>query len=352
MPSLIALHKSWTLPLNATMAMMAITTSTPTRMAYSVVPARSPPAAVLRHAGERELAGKTPSSRPCQQRQSSYSCIPPYIIPPAPSSGPNMDRSNAGKMSVPVGISSLTGARSISRSTAARWAARISRLWAASVSASGAPRQALPRCDGKGLERPHIQVARGRQKLILSRPYAHTPCHAGSLKAERQRRSAIGAKTSSAASNERPAESPRRTTSIISDTSPSDTCAVPPVPSMPFNRATRHRLPSGSRNNQQHLAFADPDDLVCVRTIEPRRDKHADAHRHAATPTSAHSSTRIMRRITISATALRARPSTTAPAPAGVARPRRNQPKAAPAPRTCPPASPRPCVPTYEPAMS
>ena len=35
-----------------------------------------------------------------------------------------MDRSNAGKMSVPVGISNLTGARSISRSTAARWAAR------------------------------------------------------------------------------------------------------------------------------------------------------------------------------------------------------------------------------------
>ena len=38
MPSLIAFHRSWTLPLNATMAIIAITTSTPTKMAYSVVP--------------------------------------------------------------------------------------------------------------------------------------------------------------------------------------------------------------------------------------------------------------------------------------------------------------------------
>ena len=188
-----------------------------------------------------------------------------------------MDRSNAGKMSVPVGISSLTGARSISRSTAARWAARISRLWAASVSASGAPRQALPRCDGKGLERPHIQVARGRQKLILSRPYAHTPCHAGSLKAERQRRSAIGAKNLKRRIERKAGRKPQ--THHVDH--------LGHLAKRHLRRTTRaeHALQpcyqgigyrAGSRNNQQHLAFADPDDLVCVRTIEPRRDKHAE----------------------------------------------------------------------------
>lgn len=38
MPSAMAFHSSWSFGRNSVMAMMAITTRTPTKMAYSVVP--------------------------------------------------------------------------------------------------------------------------------------------------------------------------------------------------------------------------------------------------------------------------------------------------------------------------
>ena len=44
----------------------------------------------------------------------------------------------------------------------------------------------LPHRDGKGLERSHVQVARGGQQLVLTRAHAHLPRHAGPLKAKSQ----------------------------------------------------------------------------------------------------------------------------------------------------------------------
>ncbi len=149
---------------------------------------------------------------------------PPYIIPPAASSGPNMDNNRAGRISVPVGMMSLTGARSMRRSTSARCAARISLPCPSSVSAKGGAKlERLRDGNRKRLERTHPCLARDHPELILPRRQPRLPRHVRAGEPHgKGARPAIAIQPQSGIERQ-PADNPSRTISTISDTSPSVT---------------------------------------------------------------------------------------------------------------------------------
>lgn len=137
MPSDIAFHNSWSFGRNTVIARIAITTSTPTRMAYSVVPwplvdlanlfARTDAAAIARlepSTAHANVLDQTPIpttfSFPFDQVRARLNRN--HQKPPATSSrtGPMTKSSIAGKMSVPVGSIIFTGALATRSSSAAR----------------------------------------------------------------------------------------------------------------------------------------------------------------------------------------------------------------------------------------
>ena len=153
----------------------------------------------------------------------------------------------------------------------------------------GTQSERLPHRDGKGLERSHVQVACGGQQ---ARPHAcprppAMPCRPAQVEEPASDRR-LAQKISSAASNERPAERPKRTTSIISDTSPSDTRAGPPAPTAPFTRAVRASTterPAAATSTASRLQA--PAILRASARSKPVATNTLRAHRQAATATGA-----------------------------------------------------------------
>ena len=123
MPFAMASHSSWIFGLNSAMATMAITTSTPTKMAYSVVPCPS---------ACRSFAASGFATLTCAQAKSRLACsfiAVSFLSHQNPSinssiTGPSTIRSMAGRMSVPVGIIIFTGAFA---TCSWRWALHVSR---------------------------------------------------------------------------------------------------------------------------------------------------------------------------------------------------------------------------------
>ena len=80
-----------------------------------------------------------------------------------------MDSKSAGKMSAPVGTTILTGARSISRSTAARWAgAHLDALARQGIGKRGT--QLVRLTDGRRerLELAHAKLPRHAEQALLA----------------------------------------------------------------------------------------------------------------------------------------------------------------------------------------
>ena len=98
-----------------------------------------------------------------------------------------MDKSRAGKISVAVGIKSLTGARSISRSTSARCCVPVSTPWASKSLRQGRPKLKRLRNGGREhLERPRAQVPGRRAELLLARGDSRLPGEERALEPPRE----------------------------------------------------------------------------------------------------------------------------------------------------------------------